>query len=95
MTDESGISNNVIREVTQLIVNGKKYDACVGESLLGFFFDNGIYATSVNLVTKEERFAFCGMGMCSECEMIDENGLVLRTCQTRIRQNMTLTSRGM
>ena len=94
MTNDYDASINEIREVTQLVVNGKSYDAYVGESLLGFFFENNIFATSVNLVTEEERFAFCGMGMCSECEMVDENGFILRTCQTRIRRNMTLTSRG-
>lgn len=94
MTDEYEGSSGEIREVTQLVINGKNYDAHVGESLLGFFFANNIFTTSVNLVTEEERFAFCGMGMCSECEMVDEKGFILRTCQTRIRQNMTLTSRG-
>ena len=94
MSLEYGASSSEIREVTQLVVNGKSYDACVGESLLGFLFQNGITSTSVNIVTKEVRFAFCGMGMCSECEMIDENGSILRVCQTSIRRNMTLTSRG-
>ena len=94
MSLEYGASSSEIREVTQLVVNGKSYDACVGESLLGFLFQNGITSTSVNLGTKEVRFAFCGMGMCSECEMIDENGSILRVCQTSIRRNMTLTSRG-
>ena len=94
MSFEYDISSEEIREVTQLVVHGKKYDAYVGESLLGFLFQNRIFSTSVNLVTKEVRFAFCGMGICSECEMIDENGSILRICQTSIRRNMTLTSRG-
>jgi predicted molibdopterin-dependent oxidoreductase YjgC len=94
MSLEFGTPREEIREVTQLIVNGKRYDAYVGESLLGFLFQNRIFSTSVNLVTKEVRFAFCGMGMCSECEMIDENGSIIRICQTSIRRNMTLTSRG-
>jgi len=87
-------SDDEIRQVTPLIVNGRKYEAYVGESLLGFFFENNILSTSINLVTEETRFAVCGMGICSECEMVDENGLILRICQTRIRQKMTLTSRG-
>ena len=73
-------------------VNGDELQAVHGQSLLALFVENEIFALKSNQVTGEQRFGFCGMGICFDCEVLIDDKQLRRACMINIEKNLKVTT---
>jgi D-hydroxyproline dehydrogenase subunit gamma len=72
-----------------ITVDGSAVSVPDGMTLTAALLWAGVRAVGVNAVNGEPRGAFCGMGVCFECE-ITVNGRTVRACLTPAADGMAV-----
>jgi predicted molibdopterin-dependent oxidoreductase YjgC len=70
--------------LVQIQVDGRAVAALDGQSVAGALHQAGIAVLRRNPVTGEPRGAFCGMGVCFECEVTIDGVPGARACMTHV-----------
>jgi hypothetical protein len=71
-----------------IVVDGHAVAAVEGQSLAGALHQAGVTVLGRNPVTGEPRSAFCGMGVCFECELTVDGVPGIRACMTHVRAGL-------
>jgi len=74
----------------EILVNGRPVRALAGQSVAGALHQAGVDALRRNPVTGEPRGAFCGMGVCFECELIIDDVPGSRACMAHVRAGLRI-----
>jgi hypothetical protein len=74
----------------EILVDGRPVRALAGQSVAGALHQAGVGALRRNPVTGEPRGAFCGMGVCLECELIIDDVPGSRACMARITAGLRI-----
>jgi predicted molibdopterin-dependent oxidoreductase YjgC len=72
-------------------VDGAAVTAPDGMTLSAVLLSRGVRALRRNPVSGQPRGAFCGMGVCFECEVVVD-GRVARACLTPVRAGMQIAT---
>jgi D-hydroxyproline dehydrogenase subunit gamma len=67
-----------------MLVDGRPVQALEGQSVAGALHQAGVDVLRSNPVTGEPRGAFCGMGVCFECELTVDGWPGTRACMTHV-----------
>jgi hypothetical protein len=78
----------------EILVDGRAMVALDGQSLAGALHAAGIDVLRRNPVTGEPRGAFCGMGVCFECELTVDGVPGIRACLARVRAGLRIETDG-
>lgn len=73
-----------------IVVDGVETAAVSGQSVVTALQRGGRQILRRNLVTGEPRAAFCGMGVCFECEVRIDGEPGRRACMTHVRPGMQI-----
>jgi len=76
--------------LVDIYVDGRTVRALPGQSVAGALHQAGTDVLHRNPVTGEPRGAFCGMGVCFECELTIDGLQRTRACMTYVRAGMTI-----
>ena len=68
----------------EIMVDGRPVPALTGQSVAGALHRAGIVTLRRNPVTGEPRGAFCGMGVCFECELTINGEPGCRACLAHV-----------
>jgi hypothetical protein len=68
----------------EILVDGRPVRALAGQSVAGALHQAGVDVLGRNPVTGEPRGAFCGMGVCFECELTINDVPGSRACMTHV-----------
>lgn len=79
---------NANDEDCTIVVDGLDASAISGQSLVAALHRRGQSVLRRNLVTGEPRAAFCGMGVCFECEVTVDGIPGRRACMVHVRPGM-------
>lgn len=71
-----------------VLIDGRPVPALRGRTLAAVLRAAGVTATRRNPVTGEPRGAYCGMGVCFECEVRVDGVPGVRACLTHVRDEM-------
>lgn len=74
----------------EIRVDGRTVRAMDGQSVAGALHQAGIVVLRRNRVTGEPRGAFCGMGVCFDCELTIDGIHGQRACLTHVRTGMRI-----
>jgi len=77
-------------EYVNIIVDGKPLKAKKGEMILAALLANGIIINRYTKKRHEPRGLFCGIGQCTDCVMVVNGHLNVRTCVTPVEDGMTV-----
>lgn len=72
----------------EIFVDGRPVPALDGQSVAGALHRAGAEVLGRNPVTGEPRGAFCGMGVCFECELTIDGRPGSRACMTHVRAGL-------
>jgi len=72
----------------KITVDGELFSAFPGETLATILLTSGKIATRKTLKDQNLRGYYCGMGVCSECVLMIEDGFEVRACQTLAKPNL-------
>lgn len=75
-----------------IVVDGVTTEAISGQSVVAALQRSGHRALRWNLVTGEPRAAFCGMGVCFECEVQIDGVPNRRACMAHIHPGMQIVT---
>ena len=78
----------------EIIVDGRPVPAQDGQSVAAALHQAGVVILSANPVTGEPRGAFCGMGVCFDCELAIDGRSVQRACLADVRHGMHIDTGG-
>jgi len=78
------------KEMVTIEVDGKKIKAKKGEMIIAALIANGIRINRYTLKKKEPRGIFCGIGQCTDCVMVVNGRINVRTCITPVVANMVI-----
>jgi predicted molibdopterin-dependent oxidoreductase YjgC len=76
--------NEAALKLVDIIVDGRAVAALEGQSLAGALHHAGVDVLRRNPVTGDPRGAFCGMGVCFECELTVDGVPGIRACMTHV-----------
>jgi hypothetical protein len=76
--------------MVEILVDGRAVRALDGQSVAGALHQAGVAMLRRNPVTGEPRGAFCGMGVCFECELTVDGIPGTRACMTRVRDGLRI-----
>ena len=68
----------------EILVDGRPVPALAGQTVSGALHRAGIRTLGRNPVTGEPRGAFCGMGVCFECELTIDGVPGCRACLAQV-----------
>jgi D-hydroxyproline dehydrogenase subunit gamma len=74
--------------LVEIVVDGRTLTALAGQSLAGALHQAGLDVLRRNPVTGEPRGAFCGMGVCFECELTVDGLAGIRACMEHVRAGL-------
>ena len=74
--------------MVEILVDGHAVRALDGQSVAGALHQAGVAVLRRNPVTGEPRGAYCGMGVCFECELTVDGRAGTRACLTRVTPGM-------
>jgi D-hydroxyproline dehydrogenase subunit gamma len=80
--------------LVEILVDGCAVAAMDGQSLAGALHEAGIDVLRRNPVTGEPRGAFCGMGVCFECELTVDGVPGIRACMTHVSAGLRVETDG-
>ena len=72
--------------------NGRAYEAREGESLAAALLRAGVYGLTDAADDQAPRGAFCWMGWCQECRVLQE-GRSVEACRLPVREGLEARSR--
>lgn len=78
------------KEMVTIEVDGKKIKAQKGEMIIAALIANGIRINRYTLKKKEPRGIFCGIGQCTDCVMVVNGRINVRTCITPVVDSMVI-----
>lgn len=78
------------KEMVTIEVDGKKIKAKKGEMIIAALIANGIRINRYTLKKKEPRGIFCGIGQCTDCVMVVNGRINVRTCITPVVDSMVI-----
>jgi len=78
------------KEMVTIKVDGKKIKAKKGEMIIAALIANGIRINRYTLKKKEPRGIFCGIGQCTDCVMVVNGRINVRTCITPVVDGMVI-----
>jgi D-hydroxyproline dehydrogenase subunit gamma len=76
--------------LVDIYVDGRTVRALAGQSVAGALHQAGTDVLQRNPVTGEPRGAFCGMGVCFECELTIDGIQRARACMAHVRAGMAI-----
>lgn len=76
--------------LVEIRVDGRTVRAVAGQSVAGALHQAGIDVLRRNPVTGEPRGAFCGMGVCFECELTIDGAVGQRACLAHVHAGMRI-----
>jgi D-hydroxyproline dehydrogenase subunit gamma len=76
--------------MVEILVDGRPVRALAGQSVAGALHQAGVDALHRNPVTGEPRGAFCGMGVCFECELTIDDVPGRRACMTHVAAGLRI-----
>ena len=76
--------------MVEILVDGRAVRALDGQSVAGALHQAGVAVLRRNPVTGEPRGAFCGMGVCFECELTVDGIPGTRACMTPVRDGLRI-----
>ena len=86
------MNENVERgKIIAIIINGKKVEAHIGESVATALMCEGITAMRTT-VQGESRGVFCGMGVCFDCLVVVDGIPNTRACVTWVSEGMKIST---
>jgi hypothetical protein len=80
--------------VIEIWVDGSPLPALDGQSVAAALHRAGIVVLGANPVTGEPRGAFCGMGVCFDCELAIDGRPGQRACLAEVRDGMRIETGG-
>lgn len=80
--------------LVEILVDGRAVAAVDGQSLAGALHGAGIDVLRRNPVTGEPRGAFCGMGVCFECELTVDGVPGIRACMAHVSAGLRIETDG-
>jgi predicted molibdopterin-dependent oxidoreductase YjgC len=80
--------------VIEIWVNGRPVPAFDGQSVAAALHQAGVVVLSTNPVTGEPRGAFCGMGVCFDCELALDGHPAQRACLADVHDGMRIDTGG-
>ncbi len=78
------------KEMVTIEVDGKKIKAKRGEMIIAALVADGIRINRYTLKKKEPRGIFCGIGQCTDCVMVVNGRINVRTCITPVVDGMVI-----
>jgi D-hydroxyproline dehydrogenase subunit gamma len=78
------------RPLVEIRVDGRTVRAVAGQSVAGALHQAGIDVLRRNPVTGEPRGAFCGMGVCFDCELTIDGTASQRACLAHVHPGMRI-----
>jgi predicted molibdopterin-dependent oxidoreductase YjgC len=81
---------NPPQPLVEIRVDGRTVRAMDGQSVAGALHQAGIDVLRRNPVTGEPRGAFCGMGVCFDCELTIDGVGGQRACLAHVRAGMRI-----
>jgi predicted molibdopterin-dependent oxidoreductase YjgC len=78
----------------EILVDGRTVRAIDGQSVAGALHQAGIDVLRRNPATGEQRGAFCGMGVCFECELSIDGAAGQRACLAHVQAGMRIETEG-
>ena len=86
------MNENVERgKIIAIVLNGKKVEAHIGESVATALMCEGITAMRTT-VQGESRGVFCGMGVCFDCLVVVDGIPNTRACVTWVSEGMKIST---
>ena len=86
------MNENVERgKIIAIVINGKKVEAHIGESVATALMCEGITAMRTT-VLGESRGVFCGMGVCFDCLVVVDGIPNTRACVTWVSEGMKIST---
>ena len=86
------MNENVERgKIIAIVINGKKVEAHIGESVATALMCEGITAMRTT-VQGESRGVFCGMGVCFDCLVVVDGIPNTRACVTWVSEGMKIST---
>ena len=82
------------RAVIEIWVDGSPLPALDGQSVAAALHRAGVVVLGANPVTGEPRGAFCGMGVCFDCELAIDGRPGQRACLAEVRDGMRIETGG-
>jgi predicted molibdopterin-dependent oxidoreductase YjgC len=73
-----------------ITIDGQPFTAREGESIVAALMANGIDICRAMPESGESRGPFCAVGRCSDCLMVVDGVLNVRTCITPVRSGMRI-----
>jgi predicted molibdopterin-dependent oxidoreductase YjgC len=80
--------------MVEILVDGRAVLAADGQSVAGALHQAGIDVLRRNPVTGEPRGAFCGMGVCFDCELTIDGTAGRRACLAHVHAGMRIDTDG-
>ena len=74
----------------EIIVDGRTITALEGETIAAALLANNIRVFRQTNRFNTSRKMFCGIGQCTDCIMIVDGKLNVRTCVTRVKAGMSV-----
>jgi predicted molibdopterin-dependent oxidoreductase YjgC len=74
----------------QIVVDGERVSVAEGMMLTSALLASGKHVLRVHGITGEPRGAYCGMGVCFECEVRIDGRPAQRACLTRVYAGMRI-----
>lgn len=71
-------------------VDGKPMEAREGEMILATLLAHGVIVSRYTSKRHEPRGLFCGIGQCTDCAMIVNGKMNVRTCITPVEDGMVI-----
>lgn len=68
--------------------NGKEVEGYEGEPIAAALMNAGVWAHRYTRKNKEPRGVFCAIGRCTDCVMVVDGELNVRTCITPLKAGM-------
>ncbi len=76
--------------LVEIAVDGRTVRALDGQTVAGALHQAGIDVLRRNPVTGEPRGAFCGMGVCFDCELTIDGAAGQRACLAHVHAGMRI-----
>ncbi len=73
-----------------IFVDDLEIEAIEGEPILSALLANGILVNRFTVKRHEPRGLFCGIGQCTDCAMIVDGKMNVRTCVTPAKDGMVV-----
>ncbi len=69
-------------------VDDAAVDGLEGQTVAGVMIASGLWAFRIEAADGKPRGAYCGMGICFECEVEVDGQARVRACMTRVQHGM-------